>query len=190
MLVTVVTAAERPDPLERAWTVTRDTLTEFNNHGVVTGRPMNCPPGSTARSRGVSTSPRTRWARSWSRRESIRAAACTPSRFRRWRRARAHGFSALIAPVPPSWKERYAAVPIARYAVWRRANGLPVNPWLPVHERLGTEMLRPEPRSLHITGAVAEREAWTGLACPDSGEYVFPGGLAPLAIDQEAQQGA
>jgi GNAT superfamily N-acetyltransferase len=105
-------------------------------------------------------------------------------------RGRAHGFGGLIAPVRPSWKERYPTVPIARYAAWRRADGLLFDPWLRVHERLGAEMLRPEPRSLHITGAVSEWEAWTGLAFPESGEYVFPGGLAPLAIDRDTDRGA
>ena len=40
--------------------------------------------------------------------------------------------------------------------------------------------LRPEPRSLHIVAPVAEWEGWTATAFPEDGEYVFPGGLAPL----------
>jgi hypothetical protein len=35
---------------------------------------------------------------------------------------------------------------------------------------------------------VAEWEAWTGLALPDSGAYVFPDGLAPLRVDREADR--
>jgi len=50
-------------------------------------------------------------------------------------------------------------------------------------------VLKPEPRSLHITGTVAEWEEWTGLAFPESGDYVFPRGLAPVAIDREADAG-
>jgi GNAT superfamily N-acetyltransferase len=103
---------------------------------------------------------------------------------------RRHGLDTLIAPVRPSWKERYPTVPIGRYGAWRRGDGFLFDPWLRVHERLGAEVLRPEPRSLGITGAVAEWEAWTGLAFPESGEYVFPGGLALLAIDRESDRGA
>ena len=38
MELTVFTAAERPDLVERAWAATRDTLPEFNNHGAVLNR--------------------------------------------------------------------------------------------------------------------------------------------------------
>ena len=33
---------------------------------------------------------------------------------------------------------------------------------------------------MRITGTVAEWEAWTGMAFPESGDYVFPEGLAPV----------
>ena len=58
-----------------------------------------------------------------------------------------------------------------------------------VHERLGATVLKPEPRSLRITGTVAEWEEWTQTAFPESGEYWFPGGLATVAIDREADCG-
>ena len=103
--------------------------------------------------------------------------------------ARSHGLEALIAPVRPSWKERYPLAPIERYAFWRRDDGLLFDPWLRTHERLGAEILRPEPRSLRITGTVAEWEEWTELPFPESGEYVFPGGLAPVTIDREQDVG-
>jgi GNAT superfamily N-acetyltransferase len=98
---------------------------------------------------------------------------------------RRHGLARLIAPVRPSRKERYPLVPIERYAAWTRADGLPFDPWMRVHARLGGQVLRPEPESLRITGSVAEWESWTGLELPESGVYVFPHGLAPLAVDRE-----
>ena len=79
---------------------------------------------------------------------------------------------------------------LERYADWRREDGLPFDPWLRVHARLGADVLRPEPESLRITGTVAEWEEWTAMAFPESGQYVFPGGLAPVAIDREADVGA
>lgn len=99
------------------------------------------------------------------------------------------GLGSLIAPVRPSWKERYPLAPIERYATWRRADGLLFDPWMRVDERLGATILKPEPRSLRITGTVAEWEAWTQMASPESGDYWFPRGLATVAIDREADRG-
>ena len=104
--------------------------------------------------------------------------------------ARMHGLESLIAPVRPSWKERYPLVEIERYARWRRPDGLLFDPWMRVHERLGAGVLKPEPRSLRITGTVAEWESWTGMTFPESGDYVFPSGLATVAIDRECDHGA
>jgi hypothetical protein len=102
--------------------------------------------------------------------------------------AREHGLGQLIAPVRPNWKERYPLVPIDRYAAWE-TEGLPFDPWLRVHVRLGGALLRPEPESLLITGSVAEWEEWVELPFPETGNYVFPHGLATVAIDREAGVG-
>ena len=104
--------------------------------------------------------------------------------------AAAHGLRNLIAPVRPVLKERYPLAPIERYAEWRRDDGLPFDPWIRLHVRLGGEILRPEPQSLRITGTVGEWEGWTRMAFPESGTYVFPHGLAPLAIDRDADRGS
>lgn len=96
---------------------------------------------------------------------------------------RAHGLTSLIAPVRPNWKDRYPLTPIGRYATWRREDGLLFDPWLRVHERAGASILRPEPESLRITGTVAEWEDWVGMQFPEDGDYVFPGGLAPLTVE-------
>jgi hypothetical protein len=103
--------------------------------------------------------------------------------------ARAGGLERLIAPVRPSWKERYPLVPIERYASWRREDGLLFDPWMRIHERAGGTVLKPEPNSLRITGTVAEWEEWTEMPFPESGEYVFPGGLATLEIDRDKDAG-
>ncbi len=94
--------------------------------------------------------------------------------------ARQHGFPALIAPVRPTWKERYPLIPMERYASWRRDDGLPFDPWLRVHARLGAEMLEVCPESMRIEGTVEDWEAWTGLVFPDDGDYLVPGGLVPV----------
>ncbi|MGH7706232.1 MAG: GNAT family N-acetyltransferase [Candidatus Dormibacteria bacterium] len=100
-----------------------------------------------------------------------------------------HGLSQLIAPVRPSWKERYPLTPIGSYAIWRRPDGLLFDPWMRVHERLGGTVLRAEPQSLRISGSVADWERWTKLTFPASGEYWFPQGLATLEISRERDAG-
>jgi GNAT superfamily N-acetyltransferase len=96
--------------------------------------------------------------------------------------AGAAGLSPLVAPVRPSWKDRYPLTSIERYASWRRDDGLLFDPWLRVHERLGARVLRTEPRSLEIVAPVEEWTQWTRLSYPEDGDYVFPNGLAPLTV--------
>ena len=103
--------------------------------------------------------------------------------------AERHGLVHLVAPVRPSWKERYPITPIEDYIGWRRADGELLDPWMRVHERLGARVGAPLPESLRITGTVAEWESWTGLTFPASGDYVFPEGLAPVHIDVDADLG-
>ena len=80
----------------------------------------------------------------------------------------------------PSWKERYPLAPIERYITWRRDDGQLLDPWMRLHERLGARVSTPLAHSMRITGTVGEWEAWTGLAFPEAGDYVFPHGLAPV----------
>lgn len=96
--------------------------------------------------------------------------------------ARAHGLGPLMAPVRPNWKDRYPIIPIERYIRWKRSDGLPFDPWMRVHARLGATIVRPEPRSLEISRSVSDWETWLDMELPDNGDYVFPGGLAPLTV--------
>ena len=48
---------------------------------------------------------------------------------------------------------------------------------------------RSHPESTRITGTVAEWEAWSRMAFPESGEYVVPGALALVRIDRERDVG-
>lgn len=104
--------------------------------------------------------------------------------------ARSAEFGRLIAPVRPNWKDRYPLTPIGRYTAWVREDGQPFDPWLRVHKRMGGEISVPIPESMRITGTVAEWEAWTAMSFPESGEYVFPAGLATVRIDREADVGS
>lgn len=97
--------------------------------------------------------------------------------------ARSHGLRPLLAPVRPTWKDRYPLTPIERYMRWRRSDGLPFDPWMRVHARLGASIVRAEPQSMEISGPVADWESWVGLEFPEDGVYVFPDGLAPLTVN-------
>ena len=100
-----------------------------------------------------------------------------------------HGFAHLVAPVRPSWKARYPLVSIERYISWTTEDGLPIDPWLRVHVRLGAEIVRPCPESMTITGTVSEWESWTSMLFPEGGDYVVPGALELVSIDREADLG-
>jgi GNAT superfamily N-acetyltransferase len=99
------------------------------------------------------------------------------------------GLAHLIAPVRPNLKERYPTIAIGRYAAWTREDGTPFDPWIRVHTRLGARLGPALPRSMSITGSVADWESWTGMRFPETGEYVFPKGLATVHIDRDRDTG-
>jgi hypothetical protein len=88
----------------------------------------------------------------------------------------------VIAPVRPTWKERYPLIPIESYMEWRREDGSHFDPWIRIHEHLGGEVIAAAPESMTICAPVSEWEEWTGSLFPSDGEYVFPGGLATLVV--------
>jgi GNAT superfamily N-acetyltransferase len=97
--------------------------------------------------------------------------------------ARAHGLDCLIAPVRPTWKERYPLTPMERYVLWRREGGTHYDPWIRAHEGVGAEILDLAPRSLTITGTRSDWEEWTALQFPEDGDYVVPGALVPVRFE-------
>ena len=103
--------------------------------------------------------------------------------------ARTHGLHTLIAPVRPADKSNYPLAPMERYAHWQNEDGLPMDRWIRVHARMGADILAVAPRTLVITGRVADWERWTEMRFPDSGSYVIPGALQPVAIDRQTDEG-
>ena len=59
-----------------------------------------------------------------------------------------------------------------------------------IHECLGARVSTPLPKSLQITSTVDEWESWTGMAFPETGDYVFPEGLAIVHIDRSRNRGS
>ncbi len=94
--------------------------------------------------------------------------------------ATGHGLDCLIAPVRPTWKERYPLTPMESYVLWRREDGFHYDPWIRTHERLGAEILSTAPRSMTVTAPRDDWEEWTGLQFPEDGDYVVPGALVPV----------
>lgn len=95
----------------------------------------------------------------------------------------------LIAPVRPSWKERYPLAGMERYVEWRREGEEPFDPWIRAHWKMGAVGLGVVERSMTITGTVKEWEDWAEMRMPESGLYVVPGALVPVAIDRERDVG-
>ncbi|MGH3158320.1 MAG: hypothetical protein ACRDNF_17345 [Streptosporangiaceae bacterium] len=104
-------------------------------------------------------------------------------------RAAEHGLARVIAPVRPTLKDRYPLTPMDRFARWTRDDGLHIDPWIRTHQRLGASILGPAPRSMIITGSVAEWEEWAAMAFPETGQYVVPQALDPVSIDREQDIG-
>jgi hypothetical protein len=100
-----------------------------------------------------------------------------------------HGFANLIAPVRPNLKPRYPLTPIERYIQWTTDEGAPFDAWLRVHWRLGATIIKPCRQSMVIEGTVAKWESWTEMRFPETGTYIVPGALEPVAIDCEANLG-
>jgi GNAT superfamily N-acetyltransferase len=99
------------------------------------------------------------------------------------------GWPRVVAPVRPTLKARYPLTPIATFATWTREDGSPLDPWVRTHWRLGARIIATTPRSQRMTGTAAEWEAWAGLAMPSTGDYLLPGGLAPLHLDRGTGEG-
>jgi hypothetical protein len=95
----------------------------------------------------------------------------------------------VIVPVRPTLKPLYPLTPINTFASWTRSDGLPLDPWLRTHRRLGGRIIATAPQSQVMTGTIAQWEEWTQLTFPSTGEYIIPNGLQPLHIDREENQG-
>jgi GNAT superfamily N-acetyltransferase len=92
-------------------------------------------------------------------------------------------FGSLVAPVRPTLKERYPLIPIERYAAWRRSDGAHFDPWIRMHERLGGELTGTAEGAMVIEGSRGDWRDWTQLEFPDDGDYVVPGALVPVHVE-------
>lgn len=101
----------------------------------------------------------------------------------------AQGLETLIAPVRPNAKARFPHTPMAEYMLWQTDEGLPFDPWMRVHARLGAQIIKVCQAGLEINGSAKEWESWTGMKFPESGSYVVPEALVPVEYDKLADVG-
>jgi GNAT superfamily N-acetyltransferase len=95
---------------------------------------------------------------------------------------RARGFSRLIAPVRPPGKAREPRTSMDAYARRTREDGLPNDPWLRVHARLGGLVITVAPCSATVQAPLSQWRRWTGLPFDRDGEVLVPGALAPILV--------
>jgi GNAT superfamily N-acetyltransferase len=103
-------------------------------------------------------------------------------------RAASAGLSRVVAPVRPTWKQKYPHVSMSEYATWTGDDGLSIDPWIRTHQRMGATIIGPAPNSLVIPGTVAQWEAWAHMPLPVSGAYVVPGALNLVEVDREGDR--
>jgi GNAT superfamily N-acetyltransferase len=101
-------------------------------------------------------------------------------------RLRALGVVELFAPVRPSAKCDEPDTPMREYVARVRADGLPADPWLRTHVRLGATVVQVCPVSMTISGTLDEWAAWTGSRFTASGPATVPGALTRVHVDLEA----
>jgi GNAT superfamily N-acetyltransferase len=95
------------------------------------------------------------------------------------------GHTDLFGPVRPTEKHREPRTPMGEYVARTRDDGLPEDPWLRVHVRLGARVVRVCPVSMTIPGTLAEWREWTGLPLDRSGPAEVPGALVPVHVSVE-----
>lgn len=98
-------------------------------------------------------------------------------------RFRRLGTRDLVGPVRPTGKANQLRMPMAQYAALTRADGLPVDPWLRTHVRVGGRILHVAPLSMVIPGTLAQWREWTGLPFDTDGLVDVEGGVVPVHVD-------
>ena len=101
----------------------------------------------------------------------------------------AQSMTRVLAPVRPTRKHLYPLFSIEDYASWVRDDGLPFDPWLRLHVRMGARVISLARDAQTMTGSIPEWEEWTGMSLPASGDYVIPQGMSLLSIDRDTNLG-
>lgn len=80
----------------------------------------------------------------------------------------------------PSAKHLEPRTPIEEYVRRLRPDGLPHDPWLRVHVRVGGVVESVAPASMTVSGSLDQWRAWTGLPFDRAGDVEVPKALVPV----------
>ncbi|MBA2389767.1 MAG: hypothetical protein H0V67_05875 [Geodermatophilaceae bacterium] len=69
------------------------------------------------------------------------------------------------------------------YAFRVRDDGLPADPWLRTHARLGAVIEKVAPASMVITGSLAQWRSWAGQPFDTDGPTIVESALVPVLVD-------
>jgi GNAT superfamily N-acetyltransferase len=103
--------------------------------------------------------------------------------------AAVQGLPDVFAPIRPTQKDRYPLVTLDAYSRWVRADGLPQDPWIRTHHRLGATPVAVMRAWTVVEAPLEDWTAWTGVMFPMSGWYTVPHALVPIEVDVEAGTG-
>jgi GNAT superfamily N-acetyltransferase len=95
------------------------------------------------------------------------------------------GIEHLFGPVRPTGKSSEPRTPMSQYVGRLRGDGLPVDPWLRVHARLGARVVKICPVSMTVAANLQRWREWTGLPLRTSGLVGVPGALTPVHVSVE-----
>jgi len=95
------------------------------------------------------------------------------------------GHEHLVGPVRPTAKALEPNTPMTEYVQRTREDGLPYDPWLRVHVRLGGTIGAVCPLAMTIPGTLAQWREWTGLPFGRSGPLELEFALVPVHVSVE-----
>ncbi len=95
------------------------------------------------------------------------------------------GYTSLVVPVRPNHKHRYPYEPMPEYLRRTAGDGLPADPWLRTHIRLGASVVGIAPTSMTVGAPLADWRRWTGLPFDQRGPVIVPEALVPVHCDPD-----
>ena len=93
------------------------------------------------------------------------------------------GLTDLFGSVRPTRKHLSPDLAMTDYVRRTRPDGLPEDPWLRTHVRMGARIVKVCPLAMTIPGTLASWREWTGLPFDISGPVYVEGGLNPVLCD-------
>ncbi len=96
--------------------------------------------------------------------------------------ARSMGFKSLVAPVRPPTKANYPEMDMGSFISRVGLDGLPEDPWLRTHVRLGGNVIKVCPTSVSVSAPITYWHKWTRLPFQKE-RVIIPNGLAPVMVD-------